>query len=50
MSKNENKKATNLTEYFKENIDDIVKYLVELYEFQENIQIDYKLIKNIKGE
>lgn len=35
--KNENENATNLKEYFKNNIEDVMKYLIELYEFQEDI-------------
>jgi len=31
-------KATNLKTFFEENVDEIMKYLIELYEFQENIK------------
>ncbi len=37
-----NKTATNLKNVFNVNKDDIVKKIIELYEFQENIKINYK--------
>ena len=46
--KNEDKTATNLKEYFKENIEDVMKYLIELYEFQENIKFINTKIDHIK--
>lgn len=43
--KNEKENATNLKEYFKNNIEDVMKYLIELYEFQEDIKfINTKII------
>lgn len=32
------KEATNLKEYFKNNIESVAKTLIELFEFQENIE------------
>lgn len=46
--KNEDKIATNLKEYFKENIDDVMRYLIELYEFQEDIKFVNTKIIHIK--
>lgn len=37
------KEATNLKEKIKENIDDVIKYLIELYEFQEKIKVTYRI-------
>lgn len=45
--KNE-KEDTNLKNYFKEHIDDIMKYLIELYEFQEGIKFINTKIEHIK--
>lgn len=43
--KNENETATNLKEYFKNNIEDVMKHLIELYEFQEDIKfINTKIV------
>ncbi len=39
---------TNLKEYFKKNIDEIMKYLIELYEFQEGIKFINTKIEHIK--
>lgn len=46
--KNENEKATNLKEYFRNNIEDVMKYLIELYEFQEDIKFINTKIEHIK--
>ncbi len=44
----ENKKeATNLKKFFKENSDNIIKTLIELYEFQEKIKITYSVKKEV---
>ncbi len=45
--KNE-EEATNLKEYFKKNIDDVMKYLIELFEFQEDIKFVNTKINHIK--
>lgn len=43
MKNNEKtKNATNLKDVFNANKDDIIKKIIELYEFQENIKISYK--------
>lgn len=39
--------ATSLKEYFKDNITDIMKYLIELYEFQEGIKFVNTKIEKI---
>ena len=44
MKKNE-KEATNIKTFFKENSKSIINYLIELYEFQENIKINYSVEK-----
>lgn len=37
----------DLKEFAKENIDKMIKQLIELYEFQENIKITFK-VKEVK--
>lgn len=39
------KKATNLKELTEKHYDEMIKYLIELYEFQENIKITYSIDK-----
>lgn len=43
--KKELPKALDLQTIFKEKKDDIIKTLIELYEFQENIKIQYSVKK-----
>lgn len=43
MKKEKTKEATNLQDFFKNNHNEIIKHLIELYEFQENIKIEYSI-------
>lgn len=43
--KRKNKNATNVNEYFKNNIKSFLDYLMELYEFQEGIKVTYKIVE-----